>query len=107
MRKAASLYENIKYYEGVQEHHHGDPQDHQADHAVWVQGSLEEDKKRYRDLMEYMEEKRVEAKEQLREERERKEIAKKKEECWTLLRMSISYLKQNEEGWKMRKMKEY
>ena len=56
--------------------------------------------------MAYMEEKRVEAKELLREERERKEIAKKKEESWTLLRMSISFLKQNEEGWKLRKMKE-
>ena len=85
--------------------HHGDHcQDHQD--AVWVQGSLEDDKQRYRDLMAYMEEKRVEAKELLREERERKEIAKKKEESWTLLRMSISFLKQNEEGWKLRKMKE-
>ena len=74
--------------------------------AVWVQGSMEEDKKRYRDLMAYMEEKRVEAKEQLKEEKERKEIAKKKEESWTLLRMSITYLKENEEGWRIRKMKE-
>ena len=85
--------------------HHGDHcQDHQD--AVWVLGSLEDDKQRYRDLMAYMEEKRVEAKELLREERERKEIAKKKEESWTLLRMSISFLKHNEEGWKLRKMKE-
>jgi hypothetical protein len=56
--------------------------------------------------MAYMEERRVEAKEQLKEERERKDAAKKKEESWTLLRMSISFLKQNEEGWKLRKMKE-
>ena len=74
-------------------------QDHQD--AVWVPGSKEEDKQRYRELMRYMEEKRVEAKELLKEEKERKETAKRKEESWKLLRMSIDFLKENEEGWKM------
>ena len=40
-----------KQEEDTQGHHHGDPQDHKADLAVWVQGSLEDDKQRYRDLM--------------------------------------------------------
>jgi hypothetical protein len=72
----------------------------------WAQGSLEEDKLRYRELMAYMEERRVEAKEQLKEERDRKDVANKKEESWSLIRMSISFLKENEEGWKLRKIKE-
>ena len=60
--------------------------------------------------MAYMEEKRMEAKEHLKEhlkeENKRKEMAKNKEESWALLRMSITYLKQNEEGWRMRRMEE-
>ena len=67
-------------------------QDHQD--AVWVPGSKDEDKQRYRELMKYMEEKRMEAKELLKEEKERKETAKKREESWKLLRLSIDFLRE-------------
>ena len=56
--------------------------------------------------MAYMEDMRAEAREKLKEERDRKDVARKKEESWSLLRMSISFLRENEEGWKMRKIKE-
>ena len=80
--------------------------DAERDTQVWVQGSSEEDNKRYKELMDYMEEKRVEARELLMEEKKRKEIAKEKENSWALLRLSIVYLQKHEEGWRIRKMKE-
>ena len=70
----------------------------ERDTPVWVRGSSEEDIKRYKGLMDYMEEKRVEARELLREENERKERAKEKENSWALLRLSMAYLKKHEEG---------
>ena len=45
--------------------HQEDSKDHKEG-AVWVEGSKEDDNRRYRDLMAYMEEKRVEAKELLK-----------------------------------------
>ena len=78
----------------------------ERDTPVWVRGSSEEDTKRYKELMDYMEEKRVEARELLREENERKERAKEKENSWALLRLSMAYLKEHEEGWRVRKLKE-
>jgi hypothetical protein len=46
---------------------------------VWVRGSSEEDKKRLKELMDYIEEKRVEARELLMEEKKRKEIGEGKQ----------------------------
>jgi hypothetical protein len=43
--------------------------DAERDTQVWVRGSSEEDNKRYKELMDYMEEKRVEARELRREKR--------------------------------------
>ena len=74
--------------QGDPQEHQGDPQEHQQaegnleDAAIWVKGSLEEDKRRYKDLMAYMEDKRKEAKELLKEEEERKEMARSKTESW-------------------------
>ena len=68
----------------------------ERDTQVWVKGSTEEDNKRYRELMDYMEEKRLEARELLREENERKAKAKEKENSWALLRLSMAYLKEHE-----------
>ena len=56
-----------------QEHHHG-----VTAGPVWVKGCTEEDRRRYEALMAYMEEKRVEARELLREEKERKDKAEVK-----------------------------
>jgi hypothetical protein len=85
--------------------HQEDSKDHKEG-AVWVEGSKEDDNRRYRDLMAYMEEKRVEAKELLKRGEERKEMARRKEDHWTLMRMSTAYLKENEGGWMLRRMKE-
>ena len=62
----------------------------ERDKPVWVQGSSEEDNRRYRELMAYIEEKRVETRELLLEEMKRKEKAKERENSWTLLRMSTA-----------------
>ena len=74
--------------------------------GTWVTGSSEEDKKRYLDLMNYMEERRVQAREMLKEEEERKECARKKEESWALLRESTAFLRVHEDGWRMRRIQE-
>ena len=63
-----------------------------------MRGSTDRDRQRYADLMAYMEEKRIEAKEQQKEEGARKLCARRKEESWALLRMSIAYLRKNEMG---------
>ena len=91
--------------------------DHQANHqedsmahqegAVWVKGSREEDKRRYRELMAYMEEKRVETKELLKRGEEKKEKARRKEDHWKLFRLSTAYLRENERGWMLRRIKEH
>ena len=59
------------------------------------------------ELMDYMEEKRLEARELLKAENDRKARAKKKESSWALLRLSMAYLREHEEGWRVRKMKEF
>ena len=80
---------------------------HIEGHApTWVPGSKEEDNKRYRDLLKYMEERRKEARELLRIEEGRKKEAKKKEESWALLRTSIAFLKEQEWKWKQRQIEE-
>ena len=71
-----------------------------------MKGGTEEDKQRYLALMTYMEEMRVQAREQLKEEADRKESAKRKEERWALVRESISFLKVNEDGWRTRRLQE-
>jgi hypothetical protein len=57
-------------------------------------------------LMNYMEEKRAEARELLKEEKERKKKARDRENSWALMRLSIEYLRENEEGWRLRKIRE-
>ena len=76
------------------------------DQAVWIEGSKDEDRMRYKALMAYMEEKRVEAREMIKGEEERKEMAKRMKESWALLRLSTAFLKENEEGWRKRKLEE-
>jgi hypothetical protein len=102
---------------GQDQHHHQQGQQEgdinsqgarkERDTQVWVKGSTEEDNRRYRELMDYMEEKRLEARELLKAENDRKARAKKKESSWALLRLSMAYLREHEEGWRVRKMKEF
>ena len=66
----------------------------------------EEDYKRYRELLQYMEEKRKEARERLREDDGRKKEARRKEDSWALLRLSMNFLKEKEGGWRQRRIEE-
>jgi hypothetical protein len=58
-----------------EDHHHGAGQqqieDKQADTPSWVKGGKEEDNQRYRDLLQYMEEKRTDARNMLAADEER------------------------------------
>ena len=74
--------------------------------TTWVTGGREEDNRRYREFLEYCEEKRQESKRMKEEDEARKTEAKKKEESWALMRMSVEYLKQNEDRWRCRKIDE-
>ena len=64
----------------------------------WVQGCKEEDNRSYRELLQYMEDKRTEARERLAQEEGRKKEAKQMEDSWALLRLSMNFLKVNEGG---------
>ena len=53
-----------------------------------------------------MEDRRIEAREMLKEEEERKEEAKKRKESYALLRVSLDFLKQREDKWRIRRIDE-
>ena len=78
----------------------------QVDIPSWVKGGKEEDNQRYRDLLQYMEEKRKDARNLLAADEERKRESKKKKESWALLRESTQFLKENEGKWRQRKIEE-
>ena len=73
---------------------------------TWVPGCKEEDNKRYRELLKYMEDRRLEARELLRRDEDRKKEAKQKKDSWDLLRTSMEYLKEKEWGWRQRRIEE-
>ena len=73
---------------------------------TWAPGCREEDNRRYRELLKYMEDRRLEAREMLRREEDRKKEAKQKKDRWNLLRTSIEFLKEKEWGWRQRRIEE-
>ena len=72
----------------------------------WVKGCKEEDNMRYRELLKYMEDKRTEARERLAQDEGRKKETKQMEDSWALLRLSMNFLKENEGGWRQRRIEE-
>ena len=100
---------NITNFEVQGEDDHQDRQEEGAKGDAkprWVQGGKEEDNRRYRDLLQYMEDKRKEDKDRLSQEEDKKKEAKKKQDSWALLRLSISYLKEKEGAWRQRSIEE-
>ena len=69
---------------------------------MYVKGATEAENKAYKEFLEYMEEKRKDAKDILEAEGERKARASRKEKRWQLLRESLKFLEENTEGWKTR-----
>jgi hypothetical protein len=72
----------------------------------WVRGGTDDENKRYGKLLEYMEEKREEARRQIKESDEKKEEAKKKKARWDLMRESMEFLRSNSDKWQERKILE-
>jgi hypothetical protein len=72
----------------------------------WVLFGKEDDNRRYRELLQYMEERRKEDRERLSKEEEKKREAKRKMDSWALLRLSMGYLKEKDGAWRQRKIEE-
>ena len=72
----------------------------------WVGGGSEEDNARYRAFLKYCEEMRTASKMRHEEDEERKRDAQRQERSWSLLRTSMEYLKEKEECWQQRKIRE-
>ena len=92
-------------------HHHlgeGESTDtaDEVQEQCWVKGAGEDDNARYRKVLQYMEDRRSEAKARLQEDQERREKAKKREESFALLRTSTKYLKEKEDDWRCRRIVE-
>jgi hypothetical protein len=73
---------------------------------VWLKGGREEDNKRYREFLQYCEQKRKENKIWKEEEDKRKDKAMGKEDHWKLLRMCIEEIREKEGKWTTRKTEE-
>ena len=73
---------------------------------TWTPGCKEEDNRRYRELLQYMEDKRIEAREMLKQEKDRKKEAKQEEDSWKLLRTSTQFLTEKDWVWKQRRIEE-
>ena len=73
---------------------------------LYVKGATKEENLAYKRFLDYMEEKRLEARLRLDADEEKKDRAKKAEERWHLLRECTEYLEENAEGWRQRKIKE-
>ena len=95
-------------HEGGEEREQDQGDDHQGqdETPIWIKGSKEDDNKRYRDLLKYMEEKRKEDRERLSLEEGKKKEAKKKADSWALLRLSMKYLKEKDVAWRQRRIEE-
>ena len=68
---------------------------------MWAEGARGEDNERYRKLLKYMEERRIEAREMLLEDERRKREAKNRKDSFALLR-----LKEREDKWRGRRIDE-
>ena len=69
-------------------------------------GANDEDNRRYRDLLQYMEDRRQEAKERQQEDEERKARAEKRKKSFRLLKLSMEFLREKEDKWRVRKIEE-
>ena len=77
-----------------------------AKEGIWVKNAGSEENKRYLSFLAYMEEKREEARQALKEDKDRKEEAKKKEMSWALMREATAYIKDNTDKWRVRRIEE-
>jgi hypothetical protein len=71
---------------------------------LWVEGASRSDNDRYRSFLAYMEEKREETRLRLKEDEDRKDVAKKKEESWDLMKEAVKFLKEKRDGWRERRI---
>ena len=76
----------------------GQDDTNRQEEPIWAVGAKEDDNKRYRELLSYMEDRRIEAREKQQEDEERKRRARKREESYELLRISMRFLREKEEG---------
>ena len=74
--------------------------------ALYVKGGKKEDNQRYKEFLKYCEERRTVSRREEEQDVERKQRADKKTRHWELLRVSIEFLKKNEQKWKTRSLKE-
>ena len=84
----------------------GEEQGEGEHEPVWTVGAKEDDNRRYRDLLKYMKDRRIEARERQQEDEDRKLRAMKREESFKLLRLCITFLREKEDKWRVRKIEE-
>ena len=86
----------------------GDGRDRQegVEQEIWVKGAARTDNDRYRSFLDYMEEKREEARQRLQEDEKREEKARRKERSWDLMKEAVKYIKEKRDGWTERRIEE-
>ena len=94
--------EHARGGQALEEQHPG----RQEEGAVWVKGAPSAENERYKSFLEYMEEKREEARARLHEDKERIEQAKRLTESWALMREAVRFLKKNSDSWRERRIDE-
>ena len=77
-----------------------------SEQGVLVMGCSEEDGEIYRTFLMYCEKRRLAYEREMDDDEERKREAIRKEANWSLLKESMSFLKENEDGWQQRRIKE-
>ena len=74
--------------------------------GIWSKGASEEDNRRYRTFLTYMEEKREESRRILREGEDKKRKGREKEARWDLMKEAVKFLKENSDSWRERRIEE-
>ena len=74
--------------------------------GTWAKGASEEDNRRYKAFLAYMEEKREESRRILREGEEKKRKGREKEARWDLMKEAVKFLKENSDSWRERRIEE-
>ena len=76
----------------------------EAEKGTYVRGSSKEDNQRYKEFLEYCEEIREESRREQDQNIERKQRADMMTSHWVLLRISMEFIKKNEQIWRTRRI---
>ena len=76
------------------------------DEGTWILGATSEENEKYKIFLKYCEERREETRLEQQGDEERMRQVDAKREHWSLLRESISYLKEKDSSWRQRRIQE-